>query len=327
MFRYGWRRAPLGALSASVRARAPPTLGPGSRGGAHDRELAEVLADSQPKVSRHLKPLRSEGLVTVRRQGTRTLVRFADAARTDPVVCDALAAGEALCRADGSLARVAAVVDARDTAVREFFDTPTVASSSGGLAPEMIAYVAMLGLLVAPRRLAVDVGTGDGGLLDVLAPVFDRVVAFDRSERRLERAQDRVVSRGYENVTLRRSDYDHPAIREEIQGLGGADAVFASRVLHHAPKPAAALAALAALARPGGAVIVLDYEPHEDERLRDTQADVWLGFDPQELCRLSRQAGLEDASVAPIPRPWCCDGPDGHLRWQLLTARCPDSSP
>src|SRR5262245_34061265 len=84
-------------------------------------ELAELLDESQPNISRHAAPLRQAGLLSDRRQGTRTLIRLADGARGDAVVADALEAGRKLCAADGSLGRVADVVLRRDAKTREFF--------------------------------------------------------------------------------------------------------------------------------------------------------------------------------------------------------------
>jgi ArsR family transcriptional regulator len=78
---------------------------------------------------------------------------------------------------------------------------------------------------------------------------------------------------------------------------------------------------LAELARPGGAVIVLDYARHEDESMR-RQADLWLGFEPRELVRLARAAGLHGAEVSRVPAPPF--GPDAHLPWQALIARRKD---
>jgi ArsR family transcriptional regulator len=105
----------------------------------------------------------------------------------------------------------------------------------------------------------------------------------------------------------------------------GADAVFASRVLHHAPRPANVVAQLASLCAPGGALVVLDYARHDDESMRE-QADTWLGFDPAALRRFARAAGLEDARVIKIPSSLCGDGPDKHLPWQALVARSPSGS-
>ena len=100
----------------------------------------------------------------------------------------------------------------------------------------------------------------------------------------------------------------------------GADAVFASRVLHHAPQPAKVVAQLASLCAPGGALVVLDYARHDDESMRD-QADAWLGFEPAELRRFARSAGLDDVHVTKIPAPLCGDGPDHHLPWQVMVAK------
>ncbi|HTQ46312.1 MAG TPA: metalloregulator ArsR/SmtB family transcription factor [Polyangiaceae bacterium] len=280
-------------------------------------ELAELLGEGQPNVSRHAAALRQAGLLADRREGTRTLVRLPSEATRDAVVADALASGRSLCEKDGSLARVATVVEAREAASREFFSRPGKPRIDA-LPAEMGAYLAALAPLLPRRGLALDAGTGDGRLLDVLAPVYDRVVAFDRSEAQLARARERVASRGYENVTLVAGELDSKELRKAV-GSAGADAVFASRVLHHAPQPSRAVAQLTALCAPGGALVVLDYAKHEDESMRD-QADVWLGFDPAELRRFARAAGLEDARVTKIPPPYRGDGPDRHLPWQVLIA-------
>jgi ArsR family transcriptional regulator len=211
-------------------------------------------------------------------------------------------------------------VRARDAAAREFFERGEGRDATA-LPAELPAYLSAIAPLVTPRRLAIDVGTGDGSFLDVLAPIYEQVIAIDRAEAQLARAAARLEVRGYQNVELRRADYDDPELAADVALQGGADAVFASRVLHHAPRPAAALAALGRLARPGGAVVVIDYRAHEDERLRDQQADEWLGFDPGELASLAKAAGLLGPTLTEVPSRRCGNGPDGHLDWQVLCAR------
>jgi ArsR family transcriptional regulator len=157
----------------------------------------------------------------------------------------------------------------------------------------------------------------------MLAPVFHEVLAVDRSAAQLERARRRLARRAYTHVDLFCGSYADVAFAERVQRRGGADAVFASRVLHHAPRPAEAIKALAALARPGGAVVVIDYARHEDERLRDEQADVWLGFAREELEGFARSAGLCDLCFQAIPRSRSGSGPDGHLDWQAIVGRRP----
>jgi DNA-binding transcriptional ArsR family regulator/SAM-dependent methyltransferase len=290
-------------------------------------ELAELLGESQPNVSRHAAPLKQAGLLSVRKQGTRALVRLADDVAEDAVVLDALASGRALCDADGSRARIAELVQARDAVGREFFARAGERAGEGdlrGVPSELGAYLALLAPLLPNRHLAIDAGTGDGGLLDILAPTFEQVVAVDRAMPQLARARERVASRGYDNVRFALGELDGAEVREAAGR--GADAVFAVRVLHHVPRPADVVKQLAELCRapsaagPGGALVVLDYVRHDDEAMRG-QADLWLGFEPAELRRFARAAGLEGAHVSPIPASLCGKGPDAHLAWQVLVAR------
>lgn len=285
-------------------------------------ELAELLAESQPNVSKHVASLRRAGLLAMRKQGTRAFVSLV--ATEDAVVADALRAGRALCEEDGSLGRVAQIVRARDQAARELFARgDEVELDPGELPAELPAYLSAIAPLLPHRALAIDAGTGDGRLLDVLAPIFDRVIGVDRSAARLARAQARVDRRGYPNVELALGEVDDAAVRRRLKKAGGADVVFASRILHHAPKPKKLIESLADLARSGGAVVVIDYQPHEDERLREAQADLWLGFDPAELADLAREAGLVRPTVRPLPPGVRGGGPDAHVGWQVLVARRP----
>ena len=294
-------------------------------------ELAELLGESQPNVSRHAAALRQAGLLRDRREGTRTLVRVAPEAIRDAVVADALTSGRALCERDGSLARIARVLRAREAPAHEFF-ARAEKGKIDAVPAEIGAYLAALGQLLPRRALALDAGTGDGRLLEVLAPLYERVVAVDRSAEQLARARERVARRGFGNVTLLRAELDSGELQRMVgvaadgaKPRGGADAVFASRVLHHAPQPAKVVTQLAVLCAPGGALVVLDYVRHDDESMRD-QADAWLGFEPAELRRFARSAGLDDVRVIKIPSSLCGDGPDNHLPWQALLARNPSGS-
>jgi len=298
-------------------------------------ELAELLREGQPKISRHASALRDAGILLARRQGTWTLLRLAPGVERDPVVADALGAGRASCERDGTTARVHDILRARDSATREFFargGRPT----QMGTPIELPSYLTALRPLLPRHAIAVDAGTGDGALIEVLAPLFDCVIGIDRSEVQLELASDRMRRRGFANVELVQGELDGPEVRKAIDralettaGLDanapdrrGADVVFASRVLHHAPIPSKAFASLVELADPrGGAVFVLDYEAHDDQGLRDREADLWLGFTSEELRGFARDAELNDVTVQPLPAAWRGEGPDRHLPWQILSGR------
>jgi len=207
-------------------------------------ELAELLGEAQPNTSRHAAALRHAGLLRDRREGTRTLVHVAPEAVDDPVVADALTSGRALCERDGSLARIPDVLRAREAAAHEFFARPGRTRVDTTPA-EIGAYVTALGPLLQRHALALDAGTGDGRLLEVLAPAYERVIAVDRSAAQLARARERVATRGFSNVRFLQGELDSPELSRMLGH--GADAVFAARLLHHAPRPLNVVAQLASL--------------------------------------------------------------------------------
>jgi ArsR family transcriptional regulator len=293
-------------------------------------ELATLLNESQPQMSRRAQPLRQAGLLEARREGTRTLLRTVVPHDDNALLLeDAIEEGRRLCVADGSLARVPAMLAAREQEGRAFFEAGEAPAAAAPLASSdgTLAHLAALSLLLPGRSLAVDVGTGEGLLLDVLAPLYERVIAVDRSRAQLARCAQRVAERGFTHVSLFPGEYDDATLLERVAREGGADLVFAARTLHHASRPGHAVQAFARLLKPGGHLIVLDYLPHGDEAMRE-QGDVWLGFTAGELMRHFEGAGLELAAPGPlsIPAAFHREGPDAHLGWHALVARRPLSS-
>jgi DNA-binding transcriptional ArsR family regulator len=287
-------------------------------------ELATLLDDSQPQVSRKVTALRDAGLLDARRDGTRTLVQVAPGVGADAVVADAVAEGRRLCLADGSLARIPAVVAAREAQGLTHFEAPrATATTSVPASPEHLAHLAALAPLLAGRQLAVDVGTGEGLSLDVLAPLFSRVIAVERSRAQLARVAERLAARGFHHVSLFPGSFDDAALVERVDAAGGADLVFAGRTLHHASRPAQAVASFGRLLKRGGFLVVLDYLPHDDDTLRGEAGDAWLGFPVDEVRRFALEAGLTPVAEVPVPAAFHPQGPDARLTWHAWVAQKP----
>jgi len=292
-------------------------------------ELADLLGEGQPKVSRHGAALRDAGLIVARRNGTSVFLKIEPRAEGDPVVADAIATGRKLVTEDGTRARVDDVVRARDEKAREYFAKGAPKRETKANVTESPAYLAGLAPLFTSHALALDAGTGDGALLEVLGPVFDHVIAVDRSATQLKMAQSRAHGLGLDNVTFVQAELDGEEVEKAVfaKNPRGADLVFVSRVLHHAPKPGRAMAKLGALLRretaqeAGGALVLLDYAPHEDLAMKEAQADLWLGFEESELLSFAVEAGLVAPRIKHLPRPFRGDGPDAHLNWLSMFAR------
>jgi len=263
-------------------------------------ELAALLGESQPQVTKKSQPLRDAGLLVARRDGTRTLLR--SQAVTDVVVDAALTEGKSICVRDGSLARVAQVVAQREEPSRRFFAEGAAAEAPPAPGSELFGLLSIFAPLLPGRALAVDVGTGDGPMLSLLSPLYDRVIAIDRSPARLARCAARIATEGLPNVRLREGEVDDGDLAVEVAQRGGADLVLMARVLHHAARPDDAIVAAARLVRRGGHLIIVDYLPHTDETMRE-QGDVWLGFEPARLRAGLDAARLEVVALAPLLTP------------------------
>lgn len=287
-------------------------------------ELSELLGDSQPNVSRQSAALRQGGLIVDRREGTRTFVRLAASVKLDAVVRDALAEGQRLCAEEGRLERVPMMVRKRSGAASDAPPWRDDAERDLRVASELPALIFAMAGLSVERATAVDAASGDGSALDLLAPTFTRVIAVEQSDALLKLAAARIAMRGYENIELHRGDIADREVRRLV-GVG-ANVVLACRILHHAQQPDHAMAALAALLAPGGELIVVDYQPHQDERLRTQRADVWLGFSREELLRLAKLAGLVQVRWIEVPKGFVSGAVDGHVPWQVLRATRPNGS-
>lgn len=270
-------------------------------------ELAQLLGESQPQVTKKSQPLREVGLLHTRRDGTRTLLRAEprfDGARgdaePDPIIAAALEEGRRLCARDGSLAKIARVVAQREELSRRLFETP-----SGELEPapsadaSLLAWTPLLAPLLPGHALAIDVGTGEGALLPLLSPLYERVIAIDRSPARLARCSARIAQWGLPNVRLREGSIDDALLAEEVHQRGGADLVVMARMLVHASRPQDAIASATRLLRAGGHLAIVDYLPHDDESLRE-QGHVWLGFEPAKLRTWFEAAKLAPVALAPF---------------------------
>jgi ArsR family transcriptional regulator len=117
------------------------------------------------------------------------------------------------------------------------------------------------------------------------------VVALDNAGLMLDQARARARSAGLDNIEFIHGD----TASGELDGIV-ADCVVINMVLHHTPAPGRILADVAARLAPDGVVLVTDLCSHDQGWARENCGDLWLGFDPQELGRWAREAGLEDSA-------------------------------
>jgi len=134
-----------------------------------------------------------------------------------------------------------------------------------------------------------DVGTGTGFVAAGIAPRVARVIAVDNSPAMLGVARENLGELGVANVELIEGDVTALPLEDE-----SVDAAFANMVLHHAEDPAAMLAEMTRVVRPGGVVAIVDEVEHPYGWMREEHADAWLGFTREQIDGFVREAGLEN---------------------------------
>jgi len=280
--------ATLHAVSDTTRLRLLRLL---SREELNVQELVAALDLRQPSVSRHLAVLRDAGWVEQRREGTFSWYRAVRAngdlhlAALLPAVADLAEQVDTAAVDDG---RLAAVLAEREARGRELF--AGMADQWDRIREQYEHPDLQAGMVTAlvPRGLrVVDVGTGSGALLPLLAAAADEVEAVDHSASLLARARRRCRDAGCRNVRFHEAD-----VRELPFDDGTFDAAYSSMVLHHLPRPVDALRELARVVRPGGSVVVVEFSRHNLTWMREELAHRWLGFDRDELEGWLVSAGL-----------------------------------
>jgi ubiquinone/menaquinone biosynthesis C-methylase UbiE/DNA-binding transcriptional ArsR family regulator len=280
------------------------------------KELTEILRQSQPRISRHLKVLADAGLVGRSPEGSWVYYRLADEAAGRAV---ALAIIEGLDPTDPKLARDGERLGVlkrqnREAAERYFAEHASRWDEIRSLhVPEREVEAAMLahagtGLF----RAMLDIGTGTGRMLELFADRYERAVGLDLSPAMLAVARANLERAGIGHARVRLGDGTNlPVLRDSF------DLVVIHQVLHFLDDPDRALAEAAAALAPGGRLLVVDFAPHELEFLRESQAHRRLGFSHPQMRAWIAAAGLElqaEEDLVPTAQP-------GRLTVTIWTAR------
>ncbi len=294
----------LDAYLGALRAAAEPTrlrllaLCAGSE--LTVTELTQILGQSQPRVSRHLKLMVDAGLLERFREGTWAFYRLAPAgpqAEAARALVTMAPADDPVLRRDAD--RLDAIKAERRAAADAYFRENAAGWDEIRRLRVDDAEVerAVLDLL-GERDVGamLDVGTGTGRMLSVLGPRVGRAVGIDRSREMLAVARAKLEHEGLANCTVRLGDMN--ALNAEN---GAFDLVTLHLVLHYADQPGHALAEAARVLAPGGRLLVVDFAPHELEHLRAEHAHRRLGFADAEMAQWLKAAGLRPPRAAALP--------------------------
>jgi len=260
-------------------------------------ELAQVLGQSQPRVSRHLKILADARLVERRKEGSWVFLQLGAPHLVDPLFTLVAAAGDAAAERqfEADRARLAAVRADRAEAAARYFAAHAAEWDqirSLHVAESEVEAAIREALGDGPIGQLVDIGTGTGRMIELFGTHAERSIGIDRSTEMLRLARVKLEAAGVQAVSLRQGDMYALPLPD-----GEADVVLLHQVLHYAQSPAAAIGEGARLLRPGGRLLIIDFAPHERDELRDTAQHARLGFSDEAVLGWLGEAGLDGRVV------------------------------
>src|ERR1700722_6376648 len=268
-------------------------------------DLTEILRQSQPRLSRHLRLLAEAGLVERFREGSWAYFRMGENGSQADV---ARAMISRLDAADPVIARdreqLAAVRTARATTAQNYFRRH--AGEWDRIRKLHVADTAVeeairTALAGKPIRSLLDLGTGTGRMLEMFAPDIERGLGLDLSLDMLAIARERLDRAGLKNCSVRQGDiYDLALPRDSF------DVVIIHQLLHFLDDGPRAIREAVRVLRPGGRLLVIDFAPHDLEFLREEHPPLRLGFAADTVSQWLEAAGLDIVRQQTLP-----PGPQG----------------
>ncbi len=299
-------------IDPTLRALADPTRLRIMRLLAHMElavgELAQVLGQSQPRVSRHVRILCDAGLAERRKEGSWVFLRSAigedrapplgaAAARLLAVAEEGDAAFAARCQEDRR--HLAAIRAARESSAASYFarhaaEWDTLRSLHSPDGPVEAALDRALGDGSLGQLL--DIGTGTGRMAELFAPRAAHVTGLDNSPEMLRIARARLQRLPPEAYGLVQGDFARLPFAEQ-----SFDTVLFHQVLHYAQAPEIVLAEAARVTRADGVLAIVDFAAHDREELRTAHAHARLGFTDEQMLGLLSDAGFVPAAPVALP--------------------------
>jgi ubiquinone/menaquinone biosynthesis C-methylase UbiE len=280
-------------------------------------DLTEILRQSQPRISRHLKLLSEANLIERHREGAWAFFRLAetgDSAGVARMLVARLDPADPVVSRDRE--RLAAVREARAVAAQTYFREHAAEWDrirKLHAADEAVEQAIVKALGDKPFRSLLDLGTGTGRMLELFGPQIDRGLGIDLSLDMLLLARARLERTGLRHCSVRQGDiYDLSLPRDSF------DVIIIHQVLHYLDDGARAIREAARVLAPSGRLLIVDFAPHELEFLREEHAHRRLGFAPDTMSQWLAAAGLDvtmQKSIAPER------GTDGKIAVSLWLAQ------
>jgi len=290
----------LDQLLALLRAAGEPTrlriLGLLGHGELTVTELTQILGQSQPRVSRHLKLLSEAGLLQRYQEGTWAFYRLAE--EEEPgyfsrTLVDLIPDDDPVHTRD--LERLRMVREARAKEAAEYFRANAADWNrirSLYVPEEEVEHHLLAACKGKKIEALLDIGTGTGRILEIFSPLIKTGLGIDLSHEMLSVARAMLSEKKISNCQVRLGDMYSIPLDNQSQ-----DVVIFHQVLHFAEDPETTIREAVRVLKPGGIMLIIDFAPHDMEFLREQHAHRRLGFEAKEIAAIGAAAGLKVKNV------------------------------
>ncbi|MFA5951310.1 MAG: metalloregulator ArsR/SmtB family transcription factor [Hyphomicrobium sp.] len=297
-------------LVTALKAAAEPTrlriLVLLAGGELNVKDLTQILGQSQPRLSRHLKLLAEGGLIERFREGSWVYFHVSDRSeggRLARRLLETVDAADLIIRRDHE--RAESLKREREQSAQSYFR-----QHAADWDRIRTLYVAEGDVEAAildtfddrPMKFFLDLGTGTGRMLELFAPRFERGLGLDVNKSMLAYARSRLNTAGLANAEVRHGDLYNLALADRV-----ADAIVMHQVLHFLSEPAQGIREAARVLAPKGRLLIVDFAPHDLEELRELHAHERLGFSNAQVGEWLVDAGLTPLEIKTL-KPEQSDG-------------------
>jgi ubiquinone/menaquinone biosynthesis C-methylase UbiE/DNA-binding transcriptional ArsR family regulator len=294
-------------------------------------ELALILDQSQPRVSRHVRILVEAGLAERHKEGSWVFLRpalsraaIAQTAHAEAAdllhrfLCQQSIVGEPLAsQSANDQSKLTEIRSQRDERAAQYFAQHAAnwdKMRSLYIAEQEIedALIALLPDDSIGRLL--DIGTGTGRMVELLASRASHSTAIDKSPEMLRFARSKLQHLPPDRLELVQGDFNHLPLQ-----TNGFDTIVLHQVLHFAQNPEQVIIEAARVAAPGGQIVIVDFAPHLREELRESDAHARLGFADDQMRDFFNVSGFTFDDVVTLA--------GGTLTVKIWTGRYQENAP
>lgn len=290
------------ALLNGLKAAAEPTrlrlLGICARGEFTVSEIQEIVDQSQPRVSRHLKLLCTAGLLERHREQHWVYYRVpqigsgAELART---LLSIVPEDDPQMELDRR--RLNTVLDRRAEAARRLVAESGIGKEVAQLDDEDRVDVLILRTLGdEPIGELLDIGTGTGRMLRLVGERAERAVGIDISRAMLMLARSNLHAAGLDHLSVRHGNMYQLRFPD-----GSFDTVTIDQVLFQAEQPGEVLREAARVLRPGGRLLLLEFVTETTFGLFEQEHHDLAVIDEDLLAEWFGEAGLQKVISSRLP--------------------------